>query len=50
MTTSIRKIRKDDIEHLKSVLDSIELFPSEMLEEMIADYFDNPNTQENTYC
>jgi ribosomal protein S18 acetylase RimI-like enzyme len=46
MTTSIRKIRKEDIEYLKTVLDSIELFPSDMLEEMSSDYFDNPDTQD----
>lgn len=46
MSASVRKIVKDDVEHLKSVLNSIELFPAEMLEEMISDYFDNPDTQD----
>lgn len=46
MSASIRKIVKDDLVHLKRVLNSIELFPAEMLEEMISDYFDNPDTQD----
>lgn len=46
MNPSIRKITKDDIQHLKRVLDSIELFPSEILEDMISDFFDNPDTEE----
>ena len=46
MTTSIRKIIKEDLGYLKTVLDSIELFPSDMLEEMSSDYFENPDTQD----
>ena len=42
----IRSIVKKDIEDLKSVLDSIDLFPSEMLEEMISDYFNNPHSKD----
>lgn len=46
MNPTIRKVNKDDISHLKSVLDTIELFPSEYLEDMISDFFDNPETED----
>ena len=46
MNPTIRKVRKDDIQYLKNVLDSIELFPSEILEDMISDFFNNPETEE----
>ena len=42
----IRKVKKQDVEALKAVLDSIELFPSEMLDEMITPYFEDPNSEE----
>ena len=46
MASTIRKTVPSDIEGLKHVLDSIELFPSEMLDDMISDFFENPNSQD----
>lgn len=42
----IRMVRRSDIHDLKQVLDTIELFPSEMLEDLISDYFENPESEE----
>ncbi len=46
MNPTIRKVKKDDLQYLKDVLNSIELFPSEILEDMISDFFNNPETEE----
>ena len=42
----IRPVSKQDIQALKSVLETIELFPAQMLDGMLADYLDNPKSQE----
>ena len=42
----IRNILPSDLSELKNVLDSIELFPSEMLEDMVSDYLNNSESEE----
>ena len=42
----IRKVVKNDLEGIRNVLNTIELFPPEMLDDMIAAYLDNPETEE----
>lgn len=46
MTVQIRATTREDIEGLKQVLDSSKLFPSEFLDEMISNYFNNPHSEE----
>ena len=42
----IRKVVKNDLEGIINMLNTIQLFPPEMLDDMIADYFNNPETEE----
>lgn len=42
----VRNIAKRDIPHLKNVIDSTGLFSSELLDDMIADYFNNSNSSD----
>ncbi len=44
ITQSIRKVHKNDIPTLKHVIDSSELFPSELFDDMISGYFSDESS------
>ncbi|MEO1262851.1 MAG: GNAT family N-acetyltransferase [Bacteroidota bacterium] len=46
MNPVIREVKKEDIGHLRDVLNSIDLFPAEMLEDMISGFFNNTETED----
>ena len=42
----VRLVAESDLNEVKAVLDTIELFPPEMLDDMISDYFYNRDSEE----
>ena len=44
--TNIRPVIPNDMPALKAVIDANKLFPSEMLDDMISDYFAHENSQD----
>ncbi len=49
MKEEVKSINEKDLDKLKEVIDSCGLFPSIYLDNMIADYMDNPNSSELWY-
>jgi ribosomal protein S18 acetylase RimI-like enzyme len=41
----IKEIQAEDVPTLKEILHEVELFPAELLDDMIADYLNNPETR-----
>lgn len=46
MNEKIRAVKQSDMDGLKKVVDSSEMFPSEYLAKMISDYISNPETED----
>ena len=46
MSDSIRVINKGDLDELKTVIDTSGLFPPDLLDGMMSDFFINPETQD----
>jgi len=46
MMHTIRAINKNDLSEIKNIIDSNQLFPSEMLDDMVLDFFNDPGTRD----
>jgi|GEM_PF-5614657 len=46
IANNIRPVVAQDVAALKGIIDASELFPSEMLEDMMSNYFDNDESQD----
>ena len=46
INTKIRAVRSEDLPALKTAIAANDLFPAEMLDDMMSDYFDNPDSQD----
>lgn len=46
MSHNIRAINQEDLEDLKIVIETSGLFPADLLDGMVAEYFSNPETQD----
>ena len=44
--TTIRAVQPEDLDDLKAILNTIDLFPAEILEDMISDYFNHPESED----